>query len=260
MKRIALILLLAGCLWAQPDHEDETKTSEALAICLEKNATARGGRGALDRLHTVWVKINERAYLVRKNPHYLIVLVLNEDGGVAYAEGFDGEVSWEQIGEGPRYETSGRPRVALWHTTQIPSPLNALYRMPAKGHRLRYLGLEALEGQTYHRILLTLSDGWETSYYVNAQTYRMERSRNVRRFHAVDAHIREIETIWSNFKEVDGITIPFGIREIDLETGEQLSKRETVLGVRLNVAIPNETFALTGDHRAVVAIDPSRQK
>ena len=151
----------------------------------------------------------------------------------------------ERIDNGKAYETKGRPKVALWNTTQWPSSLNALYQMEAMGHRVRYLGLETLEKQQYHRILLTLSNGWESYYYVHPESFQLVRSRNVRRFHAVDKNIRRIETQWSDFRDVAGLKIPYAFREVDIDTGEVLSEG-TSLSFKLNLPIPRRGFRYPG--------------
>ena len=216
------------------------------------HTAAMGGESRLAELRSVWRRRNERTFTVRKKPHFHLVLLLNESGGVRYAEGYNGRIAWEQIDDGPRREVGERARTALWHTTQFPSNLNPLHQIRERGHSLEFLGIEVMDDRTFYRLLLTLSDGFEREYYVNAESYRIERSRDTRRHHAYEEKAKEIETIWSDFRNVDGYWFPFTTMERELKTGQGLSGG-TMLDIKVNVDIPDETFGLEGDFEAVLA-------
>jgi hypothetical protein len=107
---------------------------------------------------------------------------------------------------------------------------------------------DTADGVAYHRVLLRLSDGFERSYYIHSDTYRIERVRDVRRFHAYEEEVQPIEAIWSDFRPVDGVWVPFTSGERNYETGERLSGG-TLHQVRFNVPISDEVFSLGGDLR-----------
>ena len=89
MKRMIGLIVL--CSMLMPLWSGEKDGS--LQRVLEANAQYRG-KAVLDNLEVVWSQIDERAFLVRKKPHFVLILILDDKGGIAYAEGFDGKVSW----------------------------------------------------------------------------------------------------------------------------------------------------------------------
>jgi hypothetical protein len=235
---VALALGIVGC--ADAEH------SVPLETLVERTVVAMGGDSALGRIESVWRQRNERMFTLRKRPDLHLVVLLNGSGGIRYAEGFDGEQAWELENDGPKVQASERARIALWHTTQFPSVLYPLSRMEDLGHELELMPPDTVDGVVYHRVLLRLSDGFERSYYINPDTYRIERARDVRRFHAYEEEIQPIEGIWSDFRPIDGVWVPFTSGERNYETGERLSGG-TLRQVRFNIPISDDVFSLGGD-------------
>lgn len=218
-----------------------------LAQIVERHTEAMGGREKLATLRSVLRQRNETTFTLRAKPHFHLVLLLEEDGSLRYAEGFDGEVAWEQSGDGPRTVVEGRPREALWHTTQFPSNLNPLHGVEGRGHALALVGRDTLDGTAYHHLRLTLSDGFVRDYYLSAETYRIERSRDVRRHHAYEEDVQPIEAVWSDFRRVDGFWFPFVEIERNYETGERLWGGTPHRRVHVNVEVPESVFRPDGD-------------
>jgi hypothetical protein len=231
-----LIEVAAACSTSPPP---DLKEIVALSV------KAMGGNAALDGIESVFRQRNEHTFTLRKRPHFHLVVLLNEEGGVRYAEGYDGQVAWEILDDGPKVRVSERAQVALWHTTQFPGVLRPLSKMEDLGHEIRLAGMATLGSVEYYRILLRLSDGFEREYYLNARTYRVERARDARRLHAYENDIQPIESVWSDFRQVDGVWVPFTTGEVNFETGEPLSGG-TMLDIRTNVEVPVEVFGLEG--------------
>ncbi|HEX9692940.1 MAG TPA: hypothetical protein VGA22_12665 [Gemmatimonadales bacterium] len=186
---------------------------------------------------------------VTKRPYFHKVELFTEDGRLRYAEGIDGQVAWEQSAtDSTRHPVTGRPAQALWRVLQWPTALNPLYRMADRGHTLSLQRDTILDGTRYHEVLLTLSDGFQRTYYVNAETYLIERARDDRRLHATDESIQSIEGIWGDFRDVDGYTFPFYSEERNFVTGERFYG-STLLEVRVNVGVPDAAFGLEGVSR-----------
>lgn len=236
-----LVVLLPGVIGCSAADD-----SISLETLIERTVAAQGADSALATVESVFRQRNERMFTLRKRPGLHLVVLLNDSGGIRYAEGFDGEGAWELENDGPKVVASERARTALWHTTQFPSVLYPLSRMEYLGHELELMPPDTVEGVAYHRVLLRLSDGFERSYYVNPETYRIDRARDVRRFHAYEEEIQPVEAIWSDFRSVDGVWVPFTSGERNYETGERLSGG-TLRQVRFNVPISDDVFSPNGD-------------
>jgi hypothetical protein len=244
MRRLAtsVFLLLA---FALPALSQEA-LHPSLESIIQQNEQALGGRTALDRVQSVWRQRNARTFTLRQKPNNLLVVLLNEGGGIQYAEGFDGTTAWEIQDDGRKQPVSKRARTALWHTTQLPNMLRPLARIREGGHELALIGREEIDDVNYFAVLVTLSDGFERTYYLHPGTFMIERSRDIRRHHAFEDEMQPIESTWSDFRSVGPLTIPFTERERNYETGEQLSEG-TMVQIRLNVLMPETVFAPDGD-------------
>lgn len=235
---VVVIPSVIGCSAAE--------NSISLETLVQRTVAAQGGDSALDAVESVFRQRNERMFTLRKRPGLHLVVLLNDSGGIRYAEGFDGEHAWELEDDGPKVIASERARTALWHTTQFPSVLQPLSRMEDLGHELELMPPDTVDNTVYHRVLLRLSDGFERSYYISSETYHIERARDVRRFHAYEEEIQPIEAIWSDFRPVQGVWVPFTSGERNYETGERLSGG-TLRQVRFNVSISDDVFSSHGD-------------
>jgi hypothetical protein len=212
---------------------------------LDRNATATGGRMRLDSLHAV-VTLRTRTSLTSlKLPHFVLVEGFDSTGSVSYAEGYNGRQAWEQTRrDSVRRVVSGRPEIALRRVVQWPGNVLPLYRVAAFGHTLELEGIDTIAGVLYYRLRLTLADGFSRWYFVNAETFRIERARDTRELHANDGNTRAIETVFSDYREVDGYWFPFTVIERDIRTGERLFGR-TVLAIFPNAAVPDSLFDAT---------------
>ncbi len=112
------------------------------------------------------------------------------------------------------------------------------------GHRLEYSGRERLGGIDYYVLRITLSDGFVTYRYVNPTTWLIERGRDLRAFHpALDAHEAWIETVYSDYRRVDGVLRPFLSTNTDLGTGAWQATN-TVEAIKVNPPLDAAIFQM----------------
>lgn len=213
-----------------------------LAGLLDSNAVAMGGRERLDTLHSVVTLRTETSLTSLKLPDFVLIEGYDSLGAVTYAEGYDGRQAWEQTRQdSARRPVTGRAEVALRRVPQWPGNIAPLYRVGEFGDSLALEGVDSLDGDRYYRVRLTLRDGFERWYFVNATTYRIDRARDVRELHANDGDTRVIETLFTDYRPVEGYWFPFTVIERDLQTGKTLSAR-TMLGIFPGVDIADSLF------------------
>jgi hypothetical protein len=165
------------------------------------------------------------------------------DGRRVYTEAFDGQRGWDLGAEGTA-ATVDPHSAALWHGTQFPGTIFGLEDLEANGHRLEYSGRERLGGIDYYVLRITLSDGFVTYRYVNPTTWLIERGRDFRAFHpALDAHEAWIETLYSDYRRVDGVLRPFVSTNTDLGTGAWQATN-TVEAIKVNPPFDAEIFQM----------------
>lgn len=218
------------------------KQELTLSEVLDRNATALGGRARLNELQSVVTLRTSTSLTSLKLPHFVLVEGFDSTGSVTYAEGYNGRQAWEQTRrDSIRRVVTGRPEVALRRVVQWPGNVLALCRMSEFGHSLQLEGTETIESAIYYRIRLTLNDGFMRWYFVNAKTFLIERARDTRELHANDGNTREIETVFTDYRWVDGYRFPFTVFERDARTGERLFGR-TVVAMFPNADIPDSLF------------------
>jgi hypothetical protein len=213
-----------------------------LAALLDSNAVAMGGRARLDTLRSVVTLRTPTSLTSLRLPHFVLVEGYDTAGAISYAEGYDGRMAWEQTRtDVGRRVVAGRAEVALRRVVQWPNNVIPLYRVGEYGGRLLLEGVETDAGESRYRVRLTLPDGFERWYFVNARTFRIDRARDTRELHANDGHVRTIETVFTDYRDVNGYWFPFTVFERDAATGERLFGR-TVLGIWPNVPLPDSLF------------------
>lgn len=243
MHRLPALLAVFTAIAGLPAPIEATAAQGLkLSDILERNAKVMGGRGRLDRLESVVTLRTPTSLTSLKLPHFVLVEGFDSAGAVAYAEGYNGQHAWEQTrGDTARRVVTGRAEVALRRVVQWPGNVLTLYRLADFGHSLELEGSEQIDSVMYFRIRLTLNDGFTRWYFLNARTFLIERARDTRELHANDGNTREIETVFSDYRLVDGYRFPFTVFERDVRTGERLFGR-TVLAIFPNAEIPDSLF------------------
>lgn len=69
------------------------------------------------------------------------------------------------------------------------------------GYKIEYLGLTKIEGLDFHTIRATNKDGYDASFFIDPGSYMLMKISN-----------GSLETYYSDFRTVNGITFPYSIR------------------------------------------------
>jgi hypothetical protein len=216
---------------------------------LRRHAEAIGGEKAVERTRSLRYRLRieepsfavEGVYVVDRSGRMRIDIFA--EGRRVFTEAFDGQSAW-QLGQ---EDAHGRPaseegRAALWHGTLSPLKLLGLHELRALGHEVEFMGRETLEGISYYKLLVTLSDGWQSVYYLHPDTYRIERTRDQRALHPdFDPSKKRLESVLSDYRPVDGVLRSFHERQIDLGSGEVV-QTTTVVSIEPDVALEAEIF------------------
>ena len=241
---LAVALLLAGCRVTR-----DTAPADELAGWIRKHTEARGGAAAIERVQALryHITITEPSFTVdgvyevdREGRMRIDVL---KDGRRVFTEAFDGRSGW-QMGEGEEHgrEASPEASATLWRGTQSPDKLFGLHEMTRLGHKVEAAGFEEIEGKRYARVKVTLSDGWETMYYLDPDTWLVGRSRDHKALHVdLDPKKRPLEESLLDVRPVEGVLRSFRAVGRDLGTGEVI-QTSTVSAIEVNPALDPSRF------------------
>jgi hypothetical protein len=224
-----IALTLIGC-GHSPSTVDEV---------IERNTQAMGGRATLEAIHSIEFDLHihdpgfEVDGIYRAARPGRMRIDVAADGKHVFTEAFDGQRGWQWSGKGDPVAASPKATAALRHGVELPGKLFGLHELRQRGHRIDLTGREKVDGIDYFVLRLTLSDGYETSLYVDPKTWLITRRRDVRPLHVdIDPTPTTIETRFSDFRKIGGVVFPFSNTDTDLKTGkilEQTSVREIKL-------------------------------
>lgn len=238
---VLAVLLMPGCSGAGEPEADLT-ADEVIA----RHIDAIGGAeviGAIQNIH-VQPEIIEPEFTLLGDYRATRAGRMRVDvfigGDRVFSEGIDGDGGWQQTGDGARFtDTTPLARAAL--ERGIDFNLFGLHDLGARGHRASLFGREQIDGVNYYVIHVAMEEGFERFYYINPETWMVERHRETSALHPdLDDEERPAETIVSNFQEFCGVLRPTQTRKIDRETGAEIQRtRAFLIECNLNLSSLN---------------------
>ena len=152
--------------------------------------------------------------------------MLTVAGKRVFTEAFDGGHAWEASSEGDSQKAaSPKATTALRHGVELPGKLFGLHELKQRGHQIELIGRESVDGINYYVLRLTLSDGYNTTLYIDPESWLVTRRRDFRPLHVdIDPTPTTIEQRLSDFREVSGVRFAFANTETDLKTGKLLER------------------------------------
>ena len=246
MTRITTLLGCAGLLASC------TVSPEGISLdrLIEMHTAARGGADAIEAVHGIAIELRiaeptyqiDGRYIATRNGQMRIDAL--QDGQPVFTEALDNGRgwSWSPGAASPSVEST-QGSAALRHGLEFPFKLYGLHELRGRGHRLELLGRKKLDGIDYYQLQLTLDDGFQVRYFVNPDTWLIERSRELRALHVdIDPKPQWIETLFSDYRPVGGVQFPWHQVERKLESAEVLVTN-TVTSIELNPALDPARFS-----------------
>jgi hypothetical protein len=233
-------ILLAGC------H----KWSDSLSLdeIVERNTGAMGGRAAIEALQSIQIDLHIKDPSFEVDGTYYATRLdkmridVSANGKHVFTEAYDGQSGWQWEGKGEQKPATEKATAALRHGVELPGKLFGLHELKARGHRMKSIGREQIDGINYYALELVLNDGYAVSLYVDPNSWLVTRRRDVRPLHVdVDPTPTTIEQVSSDFHDVNGVRFPFATTEIDLNTGKVLEST-TTKSVKINPSLPPTFF------------------
>jgi hypothetical protein len=116
-----------------------------------------------------------------------------------------------------------------------------LFNYKDKGNTVAYLGKGDLEGTPVQKLKLTKKDGDVTTIYLDADSYLELKDETTR---TIRGQATDLETTFGNYKQVEGLTLPFTIEtKLKGAAGGQ-SQAIIVDKIEVNTAIPASRFEM----------------
>lgn len=230
---MAAALALPACATA--------RRGPSLEEILHNHVAARGGRANLDAVRTVLSEATiveptftvQGRYIASKSGHMRVDVYYQGNRG--FSEGIDAQGAWAWPGDAPE-PVAASPLAHATLERGLEFNLYDLEALATLGHSLRLIGSTVVDGAGFHEIAIRMRDGFETTRFVNAETWLSERQRDFRPLHPdVDPTPLPIDTLYSDFRWIGPVRTHFAWREINGLNGEEM-QRGNVRRLEYNVS------------------------
>jgi hypothetical protein len=228
--------LIAAILLAGPAVQSPASASMSLHRLLSAHTRARGGAKALDAVKSLRVDVHIEEpglnaigrWYGRVDGRMRVDIFSHSQCKRVYSEGIDDKGAWQWSGDAAAAsDESAAGAAALRHGIEF--NLFGLHRYEARGDKIRYMGLENVEGARLYALKITLADGFETYRFVDPATYMIVRSRDFRAYHPdMDPKKTWVETRYSDFRKHEEIVDSNASEEWNLAAGKAIGHSTTL--------------------------------
>ncbi|UCC72536.1 MAG: hypothetical protein JSV86_19590 [Gemmatimonadota bacterium] len=159
--------------------------------------------------------------------------------GMTGLQAFDGETAWQVmpfLGNPDPEELTEDESEDVRDTADLDGPLMGYEE---SGHQVEFVGLEETEGTQAYKLKVTLTSGSVQYYYLDSEYFvpiRMDVARESQ------GRTVEFETIFSDYKEVGGLLIPYSVET--RPKGAPAGQVITIDLVELNVELDDALFVM----------------
>jgi outer membrane lipoprotein-sorting protein len=244
-REARLVAWLAVWACVTPVLAQEDKLPQAEKI-LEKSIEARGGRAAFEKLKSrvckgaIEVSGAEQSmrgsvasYEKAPNLQYL-VMELPQGGKIEV--GSNGEVFWEMSVAGASIR-EGEDKAIAARKAQF----NAGLYWREQYEKVETLGKDDVDGRSCYKVLLTPKVGPPETVYFDRKTGLPAKLTMMQKGPMGDM---PVEVVQENYREVDGVQLPFKITRKVEAMGQSQTITTTWEKIEQNVEIPADKFAL----------------
>ncbi len=207
-KIIVLLFALSVGVFAKAQTADEI---------IAKHIKAHGGEKNWEKLDAIAIhgmftafSVEKEFYALKtKEGFYFSDLYLNDDKKVV--EGNDGENYWvnDPWFEIPYARKTNRAETNVM--IQKADLVTPFYKYKEHGYTVEYLGQKEIEGVDAHVLKLTRANGFEETWYLDASTYLEFKCESM---WSDFARALPCETFFEDFREVDGLVLPFYVERM----------------------------------------------
>ena len=219
--------------------------SQTVDEIIDKHFDAIGGKGKIDSVKSEKVTgfmsmqgMDIPITVYSKNNEMLLIEVYVQ--GMKILQGYDGKIGWSinpMTGSKKPEKMDDETSKNFKEQADLGGKM---MRYKEKGYTAELIGKEDMEGTEVFNIKMTDKDGETTNYYIDANNYLILKTKGKRKAmgKTVDG-----ETIYGNFKKIDGIMMPLLI-ESKIAGMDMGSQKITIDKVEVNAKIEDEIFKM----------------
>jgi len=222
------LLLLIGC------GPHTTPAESDLDQLLRAHTEAAGGARSIEDVIALEIelRIEEPTFAVtgsyRATRDGRMRIDIFADDQRVFTEAYDGMSGWQLLqNESTASEMSAEGEAAV--IRGIHGNLFGLHELAMLEYRLKLRGKETVDGTDYWVVDSESADGFLKRFYINAETFLIERTREESALHPdVDAETKRFETLYFDYREKSGRLFSFNAKKVDLDTGDVVQSTKVV--------------------------------
>ena len=157
-------------------------------------------------------------------------------GGQKMVQAFDGTSMWVAMGANPPQQLPDGPQLQALKENSTFDPVFLDYK--TKGHKIELVGKETDGCKAVNHLLVTTKGGMQFHYYLDAETGLETRFTTTAEMQGQKA---EIETRLSDYRVVEGRTLPFTVTQ--LMNGNQIVQMKYEK-IEFNVPLDDAMFKM----------------
>jgi hypothetical protein len=181
---------------------------------IAKNIEARGGMAKLKAVNTVKVTgkilvgpgIEAPIVMYQRRPNDMRMEFTVQ--GLTAVQAYDGKAGWAIMPFQGKKDPEAMTADDLKEIQEQADMDGALVDYAAKGHKVELLGKDKVEGSDVYKIKLTRKNGDVETIFIDADSFLEVRNEGKRNIRGTDM---ETEATIGDYKEVDGLVLPFSI-------------------------------------------------
>jgi serine/threonine protein kinase len=214
---------------------DSTQTTNVVDTILARYVQALGGEQAMKAItsrvatgtfEVASAGVSGTAEIYTKAPDKSVVII-SVPGLLTSRRGFNGSTGWEEQADGSVKRLTGGELSKIRRESDFYHELNLRDGFTS----MTLAGQEKVDGKDAFIIVGTLADGSENKFCFDRQTGLLLRSDE-------PGQNGTSQTFYSDYRTVDGVKIPFSLRNVDAQTVATIRLKE----VRNNVTINDTVF------------------
>ena len=228
---MAALLMLAATVACGPHTVPAEMDLDQL---LRAHTEAVGGASAIENVGAIEVEIQieEPTFVVigsyKATRDGRMRIDIFADDQRVFTEAYDGTSGWQLLQEqSSASDMSADGQAAVIHGIHV--NIFGLHELAELDYSLTLAGREKVDDTDYWLVDSVSSAGFLKRYYINAETFLIERTREERALHPdLDAETKRFETLHFNYREVSGRLVSFSEKKIDLDSGDVVQSTEVV--------------------------------
>lgn len=228
---------------------------------IAKNLQAHGGVAKLKAIHSIRITGNfdsggVQAGFVQVYKRPMRIRMDATLQGVTLTQAYDGQNGWQIMpftGQNTPAAMNAEDLKRLQEEADFDGPLMD-YKQ--KGNAVELVGKEKVDGADTYHLRVSMKNGDVLNFYLDATTYlTLKRAGKA----VVQGTPLEVETHYSDYREVDGVKFPFSLQQ-EAADGQVPDQKITFQKVELNVPVEDSVFKMPAAAQTPKTAAPTEPK